>query len=422
MLTILIGTGDFLNKINANVRDVSLRITYSSNYIDYCIEGKEVLEVTYVSQGVKDMGTVVLKVADIKLDLTDNTKQLTKGIFIDLTYVCGGDECQTDIFYINEIKIKNNTVIVQAIDLLSYLSQANNNIRMPLLKNTDLLTYMQSIADSINLKCELKDVVVNPSLSLAYPKSTRLDTTFREIAAALNACVTFGRTGLKGAYLPFDLPKMLDEQIIGITIKKYCFNTPATDITSWLNYAVSDKSDNQYSSVNVRQFFPTQGEQSSIGKLNLIVPANTNDYKTGNIDLGKTCIPQVCRFNAKVDIESYAMGSDSFSLSFNNSSALAQDVECEFLGIDIKNAISMDSDTSNDNSIKVINNMYIQSSVVYDTRIFLCKDISISYFGNPCIEVGDTITIDGLTVLVTNHTLKYTGGLRGTIEGAILNE
>nr|WP_302596479.1 hypothetical protein [uncultured Cellulosilyticum sp.] len=415
-------TGNFLEAITANCRDVGLKIAYNYNGQACYIEGQEIKEVSYTSQGKKELGCIVLKVADINLNITDNTKKLKNGDFIDLFYQCGNGESQTDVFYVSSLKTKSNSIVIQAVDLLTYLVENSNNTKMSLMKNTDLITYVESIISSIRLKCDIDNNVVNPSLSLAYPKSTKIDDTFREIAIAMNACITFGRTSRNGAYLPFNLPKMLDERLIGMKAKKFCFSEPWATIDSWISYTISDDSTDKYSSTNVCTYFPTQGEQVSIGKMQAIVPANTFGYNTGTISFGQTCIPQIAKFTGKVDVSSYTLGSDSCSFSFNNTSVISQDVECEFLGLNISNATTVDSSTDNTNNIKVVNNMYIQSAAVYDTRIYENNNIDIHYFGNPCIEVGDTISIDGMIVLVVEHTLKYTGGLKGIIKGVVLNE
>lgn len=146
-------TDNFLDAINGNVRDVGIKITYTLNDIKCLIQGEEVMEVVYTSQGKKEMGCVVLKVVDATFRLNDNTKQLQEGMFIDLTYTCDG-ECQTDIFYINYLKPKNNTLTVQAVDLLTYLADTVSP-KMPLNKDVYLKEYIANICSSLKLPLEM---------------------------------------------------------------------------------------------------------------------------------------------------------------------------------------------------------------------------------------------------------------------------
>ena len=99
-------TGNFLEAITANCRDVGLKIAYNYNGQACYIEGQEIKEVSYTSQGKKELGCIVLKVADINLNITDNTKKLKNGDFIDLFYQCGNGESQTDVFYVSSLKTK----------------------------------------------------------------------------------------------------------------------------------------------------------------------------------------------------------------------------------------------------------------------------------------------------------------------------
>ena len=70
---------------------------------------------------------------------------------------------------------------------------------------------------------------------------------------------------------------------------------------------------------------------------------------------------------------------------------------------------------------KIVENIYIQSPNIYDTRIFKGKNISVKYTGNPLWEIGDTLNVAGMTMLVTEHELTYTGGLRGSMKGVVID-
>ena len=410
-------TGNFLVAINDNVREVGIKITYTHNDIKCLIQGDEVMEVTYTSQGKKEMGCVVLKVVDATLRLNDNTKQLQEGMFIDLTYICDG-ECQTDIFYINYLKPKNNTLTVQAVDLLTYLADTVSP-KMPLNKDVYLKDYMANICSSLKLPLEVDADIVNPKLTLAYPKSTSILETFRELSVACNGIINFGLTQRLGAYLPFYLPVLLENRLIGASIKRFAGGAPQATINQYIKYSIVKDSSNKYDDVKVCMFFPTQGEQTEIGTLKALIPASTTNYSLGTVNFSNTCIPQVLKFNDRVQVDKYTLGSTSCGLTMSNTGTTDQAIECTFYGLNIENAATLE-DEADSNNIKTIKNMYIQSIATYNTDIYKNDDIEISYFGNPCIEVGDTISIDGMTVLVVEHILKYTGGLRGTIKGVIV--
>lgn len=410
-------TGDFETAIKENCRDIGLKITFTSNCENYVIEGDVIIEVNYTSQTEKELGGVVLKLLDARLRSTDNTKLLERGSIIQLTYVCNG-ECECDIMYIDYAKEKNNVITIQAYDLLTYLSN-NSTATMPLDRNVQLKQYMQKVFKSLSIKAFISDDIVSPNLSVAFPKSTSLLQTFKELAIASNSLIHFGQTGHYGAKLPLLLPQLLNQKIVGAEVNKMCFGNTVESIDSYISYTKIDDGSNKYDEVRIPIYSPNLTTDRKVGTMKCLIPQNVSGYCPGTVELENTFIPSVIKINSIIEVDSISIGNNTCALYFNNSSALAKEIEAEIYGSSIENTSILDASTDNTSKVKVVNNMYIQSAAAYDSKIYKSNDIEISYFGNPLIEVGDTVSIDGMNVLVLEHTLKFTGGLRGTIKGAI---
>ena len=96
------------------------------------------------------------------------------------------------------------------------------------------------------------------------------------------------------------------------------------------------------------------------------------------------------------------------------------ELETEFLGLDVNSVSAMSENT--ENKTKFVNNIYIQSPTIYDTFIYTAKGINIKYTGNTLYEVGDTILVDDkYKVFIVDHNLDYSGGLKGTIKGVLID-
>lgn len=422
-------TGDFKTGINSASREVSAKIAYLSenDKINY-LGGKDIQSLNYTSQGKKELGCVVKKVIEATLIYNENTSKLKNGSFINVIYVCSG-ECKVDIFYINDLKSKNNKQLItlQAVDMVTYINDNPVDITMPLVRDTTLKNYIETMFKALKFEYRISDDISNPKLVIGYPKSTAIVETLEEMAIASNSMIALKCTDTFGITLPFYLPRSFDELLISNTVdghvQPFRFDNPCTNIEQYINYEIDDDSADVWNDVRICLFFPGSSDQKNIGSMKTLVPPSTTNYDVGKVNFQSTCVPQICKVvNERINISKYRLGSDNFNICLNNTSPLSQNIEAEFLGIDIKEASALEATTENNSNIKVINNLYIQGPSIYDTRIYKSKNISIKYFGNPLIEVGDTITIDGITVLVIEHSLKYSGGLRGTIKGVVLNE
>ena len=410
-------TDNFRESIKEVAREIKVKLTFSINDETYTITGEEITELNYISQTDKEIGGVVIKALDAKLRLTDNTALLKKDIFVQLAYICGG-ECETDTFYIDCIKEKNKVITMQAYDLLTYLSN-NSTVTMPLDRNVQLKEYMQKVFKSLSINGFISSDIASPKLSVAFPKSTSLLQTFKELAIASNSLIHFGQTNNYSAKLPLKLPQLLNQKIVGAEVTKMRFKEPVESIDSYISCTKIDDGSNKYDEVRIPIYSPNLTTDRKVGTMKCLIPQNVSGYCPGTVELENTFIPSVIKINDIIEVDSISIGNHTCALYFNNSSSLAKELECELYGSSIENTSILDTSTDNTSKVKVVNNMYIQSAAVYDSKIYKANGIEISYFGNPLIEVGDTISIDGMNVLVLEHTLKFTGGLRGTIKGAI---
>lgn len=435
--------GDFKTKIKEQARDINVVIAYKSgdNYV--FLQKDKLQSLTYNSKVDKELGGVVRKVADIRAMYNEYTLSLTKGTPINIYYKCGDGMCKKALLYISRVKPNKVSKII-TIEALDYLSYAESTATLPMVKNTDLVSYEKIVFEQLGYNYSISHNVVNPKLTLGYPLSTKLSETFEEMAEANQALFDFEFKEEYEVDLPFDVPTDLKlsvahhilplklpytfsipfNQVIqpsnnfNLSVKKFGFSTPIDTLnidTEVINFELDDDSSDQYKDVKVSLFFPSSSDQKSLGKVKATIPGSTLNYNVGTIDFGSTMIPQICVFDDMVDISDYTIGSDSFSFSVNNSSVLAKSIEAEMYGLDISTATLKDTDT--DSNIKQVSNMYIQGASVYDTTIYKHPNCTLKTFGNPIYEVGDTIRCSPYDVLILEENLVFNGGLKCTLKG-----
>lgn len=421
-------TGDFATAIKQSARDINVVIAYKngSNYV--FLQKDNIQSLTYNAKVDKGLGGVVKKVADIKAMYNDYTLNLTKGTPINLYYKCGVDGvCKKALLYISQVKVNKISKVI-SIEALDYLSYIEGIATLPMMKNTDLLTYEKTVFNQLEYDYTIDANVVNPKLSLGYPVSTKLLDTFEEMAEANQAIFDFGFNSTYQLTLPFDLPATFSLPMTGdyitpsdafeLHVKKFSFSEPVDVLnidSDLINFELDDDSSDQYEDVKVSLFFPSSSEQKSLGKVTATIPGDVTNYNVGTIDFGNTMIPQICVLNDKVDISDYTIGSDSFSFSINNSSVLVKNIEAEMYGLDISTATLKDTDT--DSNIKQVSNMYIQGASVYDTTIYRHPNCTLKTYGNPIYEAGDTIAVGVYDVLILEENLVFNGGLKCTLKG-----
>lgn len=418
--------GDFRTAIKQPARDIGLNIGFVNDGSTIMLDKNDIQSLDYTSQAKKALGGIVRKVIDAKLIYNEDTSKLNKGDFVNLFYTCGTTgKCKIDIFYVSQLKrnTANTLITMEAVDLLTYLN-TEKQPTLPMMKNTTLRAYVEAVLTSLGYSCSIGDVA-NPNLSLGYPKSLLLQATLEEIGIAMQALIRFKCSDAFGLTLPFTLPGTLNQMVVDGTVKAdvspYKVKVTADEtVNSYIEYTVDDDASDQYSDVKVNLFFPSAENQKSLGTAKTTVPASTTNYNIGTIEFGSTTVPEVGAFNCKATIADYTLGSDRCSLKLNNSAATAQVIETDFLGMDINE--STITEQSTDSNCRQVSNIYIQASAVYDTRIYKNKNCTVRYFGNPLIEVGDTISIDDDKVLVVEHSIKYSGGLKGSIKGVVINE
>lgn len=419
-------TRSFKEDIKSQFREVNLKIGFIKNDQKHWLSSEDVQKHTYRSEIAKSLGGVVRKVINMSLMSTDATVLLQKGDSFNLFYTCNNDgECKVDIFFINAIKTNDRQQIID-IEALDYLSYIKDN-PMPFVameKNTVLLAYTDRLCITVGLNLVVKEGVVNPVLKLAYPKNYILQDVLDEMGEAMNATLTTKTNGTFGATLPLIVPFSFVDSVISddvfVEAKPFKASVPV-EILDFKNclieVSIDDDNSGKYDRVSISLFNPSSSKSNELGKLDRQAPGMTKNVDLGIAEFKDPCLAQVIHFDNEVEIVDFNIGIDRANFKINTKDILNGELSLGFQGLNF-NTISNFEESSS--KTKIISNLYIQSPNIYDSRIFLGSDISIKYTGNPLLEVGDTIDVVGNTVLITEHELSYTGGLRGTIKGVVI--
>ena len=429
--------GDFPQAIKKSARQVGAILVYKKGDEFIYLMKDKFKDFTYNEKVNKALGGVKKRICNIKAIYDESyTVGLKRGTPIELYFTCGNGNCKKAILYINMVKEDSTSkqVDIEAVDYLTYWENNEDKPQsLAIARDTSLIDFEKTLFNSMGWKYLFSSGVANPQLTLGYPRSNKLSQTLEEMAIANNATIDFGFHTEYGLRLSFKLTATLsitsnDKGVnppqgeFEVQVKPFKFGSVVDTLGSEniSSFRVEEDQD-KYKDVRVNLFFPSHGDVKSLGTINVTIPGSITNYDIGSIDFGSPMIPQYCHFkgSSSITVDSYKLGPTSCSFRVSNSLPNAQSLVIEFFGFEVSESTLKDTDTDSD--IKQITNMYIQSPTAYDTRIYKGANCTIEDFGNPLIEVGDTIVFEDKTILVTEQNLKYNGGLKGTTKGVVLN-
>lgn len=418
--------GKFNIEIASKYREVNVKMGFIKNGKAYWLESEAIQKHTYRAEGATEIGCVVRKVLDMTLMVNDVTRLLAEGDSVNLFYTTPSGECKVDIFFVNRVKVNDKNMVTE-IEALDYLSYTKDN-PMPFIsmaKHTNLVTYADRLCESLGMDLIVKGDIVNPNLKLAYPKSYLLQDVLDEMAGAMNATLTTKTNGTYGARFPLKLPFKFNQAIITENVfmeaKPYKASNPigTLDFTNGLlEVTIDDDSTSKYERVSISVFNPSSSRSKDLGNISKQVPAMTKNVDLGVCEFKEACLPQVIHFDKEVEVVDFNISVDKAAIKINTKDILNDDLVVEFQGLNFNEVSNFEESES---KTKIVENIYIQSPNIYDTRIFKGKNIRVKYTGNPLWEIGDTLNVAGMAMLVTEHELTYTGGLRGSMKGVVID-
>lgn len=172
----------------------------------------------------------------------------------------------------------------------------------------------------------------------------------------------------------------------------------------------------------LKTFFSKSEVISLFSSGNINLPASASQYPV-EISLGYPVVAKYFSFKKYGYLSDYKVGVFKSTLYINNGYDTPRSVSVEVFGTKI---ISTTLGTKvSDGSITYIENPYIQldSQVAnIDKRIYSGISYRVAYRGNPTLQIGDTVAVEGIgNVLITKHSLNFTGALSGIIEGVCIS-
>lgn len=395
----------FKKAIKSNVRELDVRFIFYNGDKKYVIKGKDIQSHKYNAICEKELGGIEKKILTITLMSNVITKLINEGTVLyketwaKFNNVWYSDFQEKLIVSAKKIDEGKSTIKIEAVDTLTLIREEP----MPYVAqemNTTLNNYFKSVLSKLSENVTIPSNLVNTNLSLGFLKSNEVHENLLELAIASQALI---RTDF--------------------TIKKFT----KTDIVDRLNYGSGlidysvDADDlDTYSKVVVALFSPTAREYKNLGSIMTTLPPAARAYRLGTIEFDALYIPQLMVFDSAIEMDDYRLSSSSCSLTVTSKVNAIVDLTTQFYGLDVNSVKT--SEDNDENRTKFINNIYIQSPAIYDTRIYTSKPITIKYTGNTLYEVGDTIRVDNkYDVLILEHDLTYDGSLRGTIKGVIID-
>lgn len=399
------GSNSFKQAITGKTRELTMRIRFTSGITTYTLTAENLKTCKYHSSMEQELGGIEKKVMTIDFFSNTDAKFIQKDTELSIEY---GVKLYSSWYYdtpekyiVTGVKaqVGKPFIQVEAVDALTlvrlkplpFISQA---------KDTTLKNYLAYVSSCFSKPFSFDTSLKDQNLSLAFCKSTHTHDTLLEFAIASQSLL---KTNFKFA---------------SVIKKSSVYNLSYS--VGLIQYATTLDQLSQYTDARVQLYYPNLETSKTLGQFTKTIPTNATHFSLGQVKFKELVIPEVICFNQYVTMADYVLGSDRCELFVSLTNTSDVELQTTFMGLDINAFESSETDASN--KTKFIRNIYIQSSTDYDTRIYTKPQINISYIGNPLLEVGDIITVDANhTVLIYEHTLTFTGKLRGTVKGVILN-
>lgn len=419
--------GDFKTGIMSKIREVNVNLAYKDeNDKEHYLDSEDIQQLTQREEMLKEMGGVVRKVVNATLMVSEKTEHLKNGSSFNLIYKVGKNgQCSVDLFFINSVvkNDKNQTVKIEGVDYITYTKDTSLPF-VTMSKNTYLVDFLRKIVLGTTMKLNVGYGVINPLLKLAYPKSYVLRDNLDEMGIAMNGIITTKSYGEMGVTLPTIVPFTFNQYSITgnifLTVRKFDSSTSVEEFTfqnSLLEVTVNDD-ENNHNQVSISLFNPSSSNSKDLGNITKEVPAMTNSVNLGIMEFDNSVLTQVIHFDEDVDVVDYDISMKRNKVVIDTKTLRNDDVTVSFRGVDFNQISNTEESESN---TKIINNLYIQSPNVYDTKVYTGKDVTVKYTGNPLVEVGDVVTVDSKKIVLLTHELSYNGALRGKMKGVWLD-
>lgn len=394
----------FKNAIRSRAREIDTRVIFYIDSNKYVIKGKDVQSIKYNASVERELGGIEKKIATITLIKNVITDKLNKGaiIFRETWVKYNGSwisDFQEELTVVSrKISDSASTIKIEAVDNLT-IKREEVIPSIPQQMNIDLRTYFVQLLSGLTKTYTLDENLVNPTLDLAFAKSSNVHETLLEMAIASQGLVK----------TDFTVRKFVK----GTVVDKLDYGTGLLDVK------IDDDDSDSYERVDVSVFSPTSRLFRQLGGLHATIPPSARQYKLGSIGFDKLYIPQLIIFSNQVIIDDYKISSSGCDLIISTTENAAINLDVEFWGLDVNSVRKTASDK--ENKTKIISNVYIQSPTIYNTDIYKGKAATVKYIGNTSYEVGDCIRVDNkYDVFILEHDLTYDGALRGVIKGVVM--
>lgn len=406
-------TGNFNTEIKSNIRNIDAYIEIVGTSIVEITRDK-IIGIDFEAQGEVALGCfennlVTVKVikdsistevwnTDIRIKIVISTSQdayLKLGVFRS-EYWKKGDDYDI-IEFTNDFMDADITNIGYA-------------------ENMQLSTYTCSVfADAVGLKDKVFNSGMKDCLLPTYYLYSR---TIKEQLKSLGfATNTIAKTAINSSH---------NEDAV-INFCKYYFSTPVDVLKEGSNELILKTSSNENDYIDKKKEIVVKKSRFLLEDLTSLYGATVRaeeEYIDYNIDFGSPSLVKYIHFPLYGYYSSFNYGLFGGVISIGSGAeGVEKKTSFSIMGSKITSNVL---GSTTDNTKTYLSNPYIQKDAqlaALDTTIYTAKKMSLQYRGNPCLEVGDTITLENIgDLLITRHTLRFDGGLSGAIEGVLRDE
>lgn len=303
---------------------------------------------------------------------------------------------------------KDDTTGTITVKLTSKINENATVDKNVISHNVSIKEYAKEVVYSIFNKVLTAGGVLDTTLDSAYLYKEKASEQLKLIAMATNGLFRY---------------------VNGFELVPYKISTPVLTLKQGHNESVigiSRITDYSKKSIDVqilKSFFSKSDIISLFSANNIKLPPGASNYPVV-MNLGFPCNVKYFNFNKYGYLQDFIPGvTKSTILLSNGYDNIERILSLEVFGVKIVSNI-LGKKEKTDGSITYIENPYIQNNeqiTALDKRIYNAISYRVRYRGNPCLQIGDTVTLEGVgNILITKHQMTLGSGFSGIIEGVCI--
>lgn len=383
----------FLSAAKAPARQPCVKVVIGS----LTLYNKDLVSLKVRTEAEKHIGAVEYKTASMEVykDKVESIIDTAVSADIHIGFIVGGAEEYADLgtFYANSWKVNEsrNTVSIELWGKTNTLV-SETLPDMPVAENTTIQAFASSLVPEAVFNC------LNGNLKYGYLSGKDKREVITDIARSMNALLKYESAPVFTSYASAGAVDILPE-------------------ASYYSLSGGANGARAYKDVRISVSSPYKTEVKEIARLEDVTPP------VGSVAFKQPVqvVQVILKGFSGIEVVSFRLSNQSLSMDVSGNSS----GDIYIYGHEYDFTKLSDSAPETQSGVLDYQNPYIQDHALAEainTSLLTGKQFLLNYTGNPAYETGDTVQLETLSrAVITLHELTFSGGLKGHIEGVLLD-